>query len=52
MSSAKTTIYPNSLILEREVLAFFEKNGRVKNLPIGMAIPVHRGGSGGRSLIL
>jgi hypothetical protein len=25
MSSAKTAIYPNSLILEREVSAFFEK---------------------------
>jgi hypothetical protein len=36
-SSAKTAIYPNSLILEREVLAFLRRKGRVKNLPISMA---------------
>jgi hypothetical protein len=38
MSSAKTAIYPNlttnSLILKREVSAFFRKRkGRAKNLP-------------------
>jgi hypothetical protein len=51
MSSAKTTIYPNSLILEREVSAFLRKKGTVKNLPIGMAGLVRRGsseGAGGR----
>jgi hypothetical protein len=40
MSSAKTAIYTNSLILEREVSAFFDKEGRVKNLPIGVVGPV------------
>jgi hypothetical protein len=41
MSSAKTAIYPNSLILEREVLMFSEKKGRVKNLPIGVVGSVY-----------
>jgi hypothetical protein len=31
---------------------FFEKKGRVKNLPIGVAGPVRLGGGGGGSLIL
>jgi hypothetical protein len=31
---------------------FFEKKGRVKNLPIGVAGAVRRGGSGGRNLTL
>jgi hypothetical protein len=44
MSSAKTAIYPNNIILEREVSTFFEKKGRVKNLPIGVVGPVHHGG--------
>jgi hypothetical protein len=45
-SSAKTIIYPNSLILERQGSTFLRKKGRMKNLPIGVAGPVHRGGSG------
>jgi hypothetical protein len=52
MSFPKTVIYPNSLILEIEVSAFFEKKGRVKNLPIGVVGPVHRGGGEGASLIV
>jgi hypothetical protein len=37
MSFVKTSIYPNSLILERDALAFLRKEGRMKNLPIGVA---------------
>jgi hypothetical protein len=52
-SSAKITIYPNSLILERERgLNIFEKKGRMKNLPIGVAGPVHHRGGGGGIFIL
>jgi hypothetical protein len=32
MSSAKTAIYPNSLILKREVLVFFEKKRKGEEL--------------------
>jgi hypothetical protein len=35
-SSAKTIIYPNSLILERQGSTFLRKKGRMKNLPIGV----------------
>jgi hypothetical protein len=39
--------YTNSLILERELSAFFEKkNIRVKNLPIGVVRLARRGGGG------
>jgi hypothetical protein len=51
-SSAKTTIYPNSLILERQGSTFLRKKGRMKNLPIGVVGPVHRRGDGGGGLIL
>jgi hypothetical protein len=40
MSSAKTAIYPNSLILEREVSGFFEKKRK------GGELTNWRGGTG------
>jgi hypothetical protein len=52
MSSVKTAIYPNSLILERHVSTFFEKKGRVQNLVISAVGPVHRGGGRGKNFIL
>jgi hypothetical protein len=51
MSSTKTAIYPNSRILQREGSTFLKK-GRMKNIPIGVARPLLRGGDGGRGLIL
>jgi hypothetical protein len=58
MSSEKPAIYPNSFILEREGereregSVFLRKKGRMRNLPIGAARLICRGGSGGGSLIL
>jgi hypothetical protein len=52
MSSTKTTIYQNSLILERDGSAFLRKEGTTKNLPIGVAGTIHHGGGGGGDLIL
>jgi hypothetical protein len=39
-------------ILREKSQRFLRKKGRVKNLPIGMAGPVHRGGGGDGSLTL